>query len=288
MAAFYDDDTSAAQTAFAQATAIDPSRPWPEQYPPTAKPLYDEALRIMTASPPSKVVSAVPGDVNVDGDKDFGKPRLYPGGHLVFVPSSTSSMWVTIPRAPAMSEDGLLVTTAAELLLGLLAGNDKYAPWLSQLAEKEGWTEIALVGAEDVVLFKEGAFFTTSGGKITRERFNAPSMSEKKGPSAATVAGIVLIGVGAGTGAAGLGLNVSSFNNGLPKIGSALIPRSEYDRFKTQNSAGLALTATGLGVAVAGVVVAIVGSTAPSKLAAVPWMSADQSSFSFGIAGRLP
>lgn len=288
MAAFYDDDKAAAQTAFGQATAIDPSRPWPEQYPPTAKPLYDEALRIMTASPPSRVVSSVPGDVNVDGDKDFGKPRLYPGGHLVFVPGSTTSMWVTIPRAPAMPEDGLLVTTAAELLLGLLGGNDKYGPWLSDLAEKEGWTEIALVSNEDVVIFKEGSFFTTSGGKITRERVTAASMREGNAPAPATIAGIILIGVGAGAGAAGLGLNVNSFSDGLPKVGSTLLPRTDYDRLKTQNSAGLALTVTGAGVAVAGIVVAIVGASTPSKIAALPWMSGDASSFSFGVAGRLP
>jgi len=240
----------------------------------------------MTASPPSKVVSSVPGDVIVDGEKDFGKPRLFPGGHLVFVPSSTTSLWVTIPRTPGMSEDGLLVVTAAELLMGLLGGNDKYGPWLGELAEKEGWTEIALVSKDNLVIFKEGAFFTASGQQITRS--SGTAQAQKKGPTAATVAGIVLIGVGAGAGGAGLGLNMSSFNKGLPKIGTNLIPRSDYNALKTQNSAGLALAATGAGIAVAGVVVAIVGASSPSKVAAVPWMNADQNSVSFGIAGRLP
>lgn len=287
MAAFYDDDASAAQAAFAQAAAIDPSRPWPEQYPPTAKPLYDEALRIMTASPPAKVISSVPGEVMVDGEKNYGKPILYPGGHMIFVPDSSTSLWVTIPRAPAMSKDGLLIMTGAELLLGLLAGNDKYAPWLSQLAEEEGWPEIALVSKDEVVIFREGGFFTPTGAKIKRSAGPSASAGAKANP--ATIAGIALIGVGAGIGAAGAGLNVSSYNKGLPQIGSTLIPRTEYDTYKTQNTAGLALTIAGAGVAVAGVVVTVVSLVSPKEeLTVLPWMTADETSVGFGISGRLP
>ena len=286
MAAFYDGDAGAAQTAFSQAASIDPSRPWPDQYPPTPKPLYDEALRVLTASTPVRVVSSVEGEVLVDGEKNYGKPMLYPGGHLIFVPESSTSLWVTIPRAPAMSEDGLLVASSAELLLGLMAGNAKYAPWLGDLAERQGWPEIALVGKDSVVVFREGAFFTPEGTRIQRD---AGGLTRSAAPvNPATVAGIVLIGVGAGTGAAGAGLNVSSFNDGLPTIGSPLLPRADYERFKTQNTAGLALTVTGVGIAVAGAVVTVVSLAAPSKVAlVVPWMSGDDTSVAVGLAGRI-
>ena len=286
MAAYYDEDSVGTQKAFSQAVAIDPSRPWPQQYPPTAKPLYDEALRIMTASAPSKVVASVAGEVRVNGEKDYGKPVLYPGGHLVFVPESSTSLWVTIPRAPAMSEDGLLITTSAELLLGLLGGNDKYGPWLAALAQKEGWAEVALASKDGVVVFKNGGFFDASGNKIKRAEGGGTVQRAQADP--ATIAGIALIGIGAGTGAVGAGLNVSSFNQGLPKIGSTLIPRSEYDQLKTRNTAGLALTVTGAGIAVAGIVVTIASVTAPQKMAVVPWFTADDTSVGFGLAGSLP
>ncbi len=138
MAAFEAGDSPAAQRAFSQAVAIDPSRPWPSQYPPTAKPLFDEALRIMTASAPIRIINTLGGEVRVNGEKDYGKAILYPGGHLVFVPESSTAMWVTIPRAPAVPEEGVLLTTAAELLLGLLDGNDRYAPWLQAVRRAQG------------------------------------------------------------------------------------------------------------------------------------------------------
>ncbi len=284
MAAFYEGDSAEAQTAFSRATAIDPSRPWPKDYSASAKPLYDEALRIMTASPPARVNEQVPGDVNVDGGKDYGNPRLYPGGHLVFVPSSTTSMWVTIPRMPPLSPDGLIIATAADLQTGLLAGDDRYGPWLSEVAQAEGWTQIVLVSADDVVVFRGGSFYTPTGVKIERSISVGPEP-----PAPAAIAGLVLAGVGAGLAGGGLGLNITSYNNGIPQLGGLLVPVTEYDRYKRQNTAGLALTFVGAGVAVAGIVVTAIGLAAPkSKLAAVPWMTADQGSVAFGISGRLP
>jgi hypothetical protein len=284
MAAFYEGDTAEAQTAFSRATAIDPSRPWPKDYSATAKPLYDEALRIMTASPPGRVNELVPGDVNVDGGRDYGNPRLYPGGHLVFVPSSTTSMWVTIPRMPALSSDGLIIATAADLQAGLLAGDDRYGPWLSEVAQAEGWTQIALVSADKVVVFRGGSFFTPGGVKIERT-----TSLRADPPAPAAIAGLVLAGVGAGVAGAGLGLNIRSYNDGIPELGGLLIPVADYDANKRQNTAGLALVFVGAGVAVAGIVVTAIGLAAPkAKLAAVPWIRADQRSVGFGISGRLP
>jgi len=289
MAAFFAGDTARAQDAFSQATAIDPSRPWPREFPPTAKPLYDEALRLMTASPPARVADAVPGDVHVDGRRDYGNPRLYPGGHLVFVPGSTSSLWVTIPRMPPLSPDGLIIATAADVRAGVLAGDDRFGPWLVQASEAEGWTEIVVVTTDAVMLFRGGSFYTPEGIAIPRP---TARLGGAPPPPPAGVAGLVFVGVGAGMLVGGLGLNVTSYEQGIPKLGGLLPPRAEYATYKRQNTIGLVLAGVGSGLAGVGLTMAILGFAQPrgprGRLAALPWATGDAQGLHVGVTGSLP
>lgn len=284
MAAFYDEQTVAAQSAFSQAVAIDPSRPWPTEYPPTAKPLYDEALRVMTASAPIRIVSSVEGEVRVNGEKDFGKAILYPGGHLVFVPETSASLWVTIPRAPGVPEEGILLVPAAELLLGLLAGNDRFAPWLQAEGRAAGWGEVVILSKDGLVQLKDDGFYDAAGNKV---RIQADGSATTTNP--VTVAGVGLLAGGVGIALGGVAANMSAFDRGLPKAGTTLIPKSQYESLERQNTAGLVLAGVGAGVAVAGAVVTVISLVAPDKkVAVVPWMTATDDAVGFGLSGRLP
>ena len=286
MAAFNEDQAAEARRSFGQAAALDPSRPWPTEYPPTAQTVYLDALRDAVAQPPAALVREVEGGVSLNGSADDGTPRLLIGGHLLWAETSRTGLWVQVPGA-GVPEQGVLLTTAVTLISGLLAGNNRYAPWLAAGAAAEGWDEVALVSDDGVVVLRGGAFFGLDGKPI---RIVAEGeVTARPPPKPTTLAGVVLVGVGAGTAAAGLGLNLASYDDALPQVGEVLPPRRVYEGSMTENRAGIGLLAAGAGVAVAGIVVAIVGSIQkPPQVGAVPWLVADESKVAVGITGRLP
>ncbi len=286
MAAFNEDKPAEARRSFGQAAALDPSRAWPSEYPPTAQTVYLDALRDAVAKPPAALVRELEGGVSLNGSADDGTPRLLVGGHLLWADSSRSGLWVSVPAA-GVPEQGIILTTAVKLMDGLLAGNNRYAPWLGALAAAEGWDEVALVSQDGVVVFRGGAFFGLDGKPV--KQIVEGAVVARPPPKPTTIAGLALLGVGAGTAAAGLGLNLASFNEGLPEVGQLLPDRTDYEDSVTQNRAGLGLIGVGAGVAVAGVVIAVVGSIEKTpQVAALPWLVADESQVVFGITGRLP
>ncbi len=286
MAAFNEDKPAEARKSFGQAAALDPSRAWPSEYPPTAQTVYLDALRDAVAKPPAALVREVEGGVSLNGAADDGTPRLLVGGHLLWAESSNSGLWITVPAA-GVPEEGVILTTAVKLMSGLLSGNNRYAPWLSALAAQQGWDEVALVSMDGVVVFRGGAFFGLDGKPI--KQIVEGSVVVRPAPKPTTIAGMALLGVGAGTAAAGLGLNLASFDQGLPEVGQLLPDRADYEDSVTQNRAGLGLIGAGAGVAVAGIVIAVVGVAKKTpEVAAVPWLLADETQVTFGIAGRLP
>jgi len=286
LAGFFEGDSNGARKGFSQAAALDPAREWPTEYPPTAQNAYLDALRDAVAAPPASLVSEAPGPVRLDGAPDDGTPRLLAGGHLLWEASSHTGRWVIIPPGGGLPDTGLLVTTAAQLGHGLLAGDGRYSAWLGEMAAREGWDEVLLVSEKKVVVFRVGAFFNPDGSPVILLE-DAPVASRAIAPP--TLAGIVVTGVGVGLAGAGVGVNMSSYNNRLPEVGQTLPERSIYDAAYSQNRAGLGMAIGGGVAAAAGIVVAVVGSQSDGRtVAALPWIHADETGFVLGIGGTLP
>jgi hypothetical protein len=287
VAHFFAGDRAAALEAFAAAAALDPSRGWPRRYPPAPKDTYLDALRQVVSEPPAKVVSEVPGELLLDGLPAEGKPRLNKGGHLLWAEETKTSLWVDI-QSPGELPDGLLVTTAARLQAGLLTGDERYAPWLIALAAEQGWTEVALVSATWTILLKDGKLETVKADVRALRRAEA-EFKRSKGPRPMTYVGVILGGVGLGLAGIGTGLNVDSYQRGIPKVGEPLLSQADYEPLHAQNQAGLGVAVGGGATAVTGVVVALVGLALPAqKVAMAPWMSSDGDTLTFGIGGTLP
>ncbi len=186
-----------------------------------------------------------------------------------------------------MPDSGVLVTTAAQLGHGLLSGDGRYAPWLTEVSRGEGWDEVLLVSEKKVIVFRVGAFFNPDGSPVLLLEETPVVRATVSGPS---IAGIVLTGVGVGAAGVGAGLNLAAYNSGLPDVGQTLPVRSTYDAAFTQNRVGLGMVIGGAAAGIAGIVVAIAGagSGGNDTVAALPWIQADGRGFVVGIGGQLP
>jgi hypothetical protein len=289
VASFFEDDRDGARESFARAAATAPGREWPVDWPPTPQPVYLEALRQVTANPPAALVVEIDGKVIHNGTLADASPRLLAGGHMLWMPATETGMWITVPPRPDLPENGVLLTSAGRLREGLLAGDARYAPWLQTVADKEGWDDIVLVSPDGAVRYQNGEFTAlgATGKRLAAKARRKARESKKLG--ALPIAGLVVVGVGAGTTAAGLGLNLSSFRSGLPQVGDILPPRPEYEAKVQQNKAGLGMAIAGGATVATGAIITIIGASIPGGgVAALPWFSADADGVAFGISGRLP
>ena len=253
----------------------------------------------MNASPPATLVVELDGEVMHNGTPADGSPRMLAGGHLLWMPATETGMWVTVPPREQLPELGVLITSAGQLREGLMSGNDRYAPWLKAVAEAEGWDDLVLVSPEGAVRYKDDTFTAlgATGKRLAAKARRRARESKKLGTL--PIAGLIVVGVGAGTTAAGLGLNLSAYRSGLPKVGDILPERSVYESKVQQNKAGLGMAIAGGATVATGAIITIIGgriliitiigvSIPGGGLAALPWFSADGETVAFGISGRLP
>ena len=249
IAHYFEGRASQARTALSQATAIDPSRPWDDAWPPSPKPVFLEALQEMLEAD-STALRVEVDDLTVDGRPvERGESNtIRPGGHLL--QAGGEALWVTV--GPERTRSGVVVTTADQLSAGLLAGDGAYAPWVAHKARAEGWNEVAILSSDGVVVFQQGA--------ITRSTVYLPG-EKRPGPKPGVVAGLALVAAGGGAAAVGLSLNVDSWSRGVYS-GGALMPQDGYEALVSQNRAGLVMAIAGAAVAAAGVAVTVAGSKA--------------------------
>ena len=219
-----------------------------------------------------------------------GPPRLYPGGHLIWVTSQATGFWVDVPAIDELPPEGLVVTTAGKLRDGLIRGDARYTPWIAMKAAEKGWDEVLFVGAGSISRFKDGQLIP---GDETEEGLAAAKADADAAQTSArgrTVAGLAMVGAGAVLAGVGVGLNMSSYSDGLPKVGEALVDRAIYDESYDRNRAGFGIAIAGGVTAAAGLAMtAIALATAPrGGVAAAPWFATDGETVAFGISGRLP
>lgn len=289
VAKYFEDDRAGAEASFARAAAIAPGRDWPTDWPPTPQPTYLSALRSVTANPPASLTVEMDGTVIHNGIEHDGSPRMLAGGHLLFVESTNSGFWIEVPPRDALPEQGILLTTAGQLREGLMVGDEKYAPWIDAVAKAEEWDDVVLVSQDGAVRYKDGVFtpLGNTGKRLAaRARRRAKANNQLAGPA---IAGLVTVGIGAGLAGAGVGINMAAYNAGIPKAGSTLIPRADYESYVTQNKVGLGLSIAGGVTAATGAILTVIGVAAPpGTFAAAPWFVTDGQTTAFGITGRLP
>lgn len=289
VAKYFEGNKEGAMAAFAMAAAIAPGREWPDDWPPTPQPTYLEALRQVNASPPANLVVELDDKVIHNGIESDDSPRLLAGGHLLWIPKTETGMWITVPIREELPEQGVLITSGGQLRKGLMTGQPQYAPWIQAVADKEGWEDVVLVSPDGAMRY-QGGEFTALGSTNKRLAANARRQARAaKKLGAVPIAGLIVVGVGAGTTAAGLGLNLASYSSGLPRVGDILPERAAYEAKVDQNKAGLGLAIAGGATVAAGAIITIIGLSAPGdEVAAVPWFVADSETVAFGISGRLP
>ncbi len=249
------DDAKAVEN-FATAAALDPQRAWDTRYPPTAKESFLRGLQ--------RMFDSARADVRVEVDAAFlngeqigpaSAPTLVAGRHIVRVGGAT--LLVSVPDLKSRDED-VIVTTARALVAGLLEGDNDYAPWLANLAARKKWgDEVLVVGGSEPLLMRARKFegSTLAGGDA--------------GPDPKII-GAALLGIGAGTAAAGVSLHLVAYDEaGVQESGLVLVQEEAYAPLVSQNRAGFATAI--IGGAVMGVGLATtIGSLASGKSVAAP------------------
>lgn len=288
IAHFFAGEEAAAQHGFAAAAAIDPARDWPKRYPPKPKSLYLDALRDVVAEPPAPVLNEITSGALLDGAPITPNTRLHKGGHLLWVEESGTALWLELDSPAALGDEGLLVTTAANLQDGLLTGDSRYKRWLVDLAEAQGWTEVALVSEGWTILLKDGELEIVKADVRALRRAEA-ELRRSKGIHPMTAVGIALAGGGVAVAGVGTGVNMSTYRDGIPQVGEPLLGRTDYEALQGQNQAGMGLAIGGGAAALTGVVVSLVGLAMPApKVVAMPYLQHDGETTTFGLAGRFP
>jgi hypothetical protein len=276
---FNDGDEAGAKTSFARAAAIDRTREWPKQYPPTAKTVYLEALQAALGGDPAplkvEITSLIVDGVQADASDP---PALVEGGHLVVI--DDRAVWVTVPPRGERPKSGLILTTGARLLTGIVSGNRTYAPWLTACLSELGAESFLIITTGAPRLFRDGRFQTP-----------APLVEASSAPQAGAptpLPGIVIAGAGGGLSAVGLVLHLQAYEEGdLDDMGGVDVLEADYAGLLARNRAGFGLALTGGALVGTGIVVAIVSSVSGSPTAAVPWIAPTRSGVAFGLAGRF-
>ena len=192
LSAFNNEDVDGAKKAFAAAAVIDTGRPWDDSYPPTAKPLFLEALQDAVAPANVREIRSTVASAYLDGAALASTARLAVGGHIVV--AGGKALWLDVPAGTSP----LLVSTARALSADVLAGGADGALWLAGLSADKGWDDVLVVGDGTARRFRGTGFV---GGDLLARSGPDPVLIAGLGT---TGAGVVLLAVGGGMrGAAG-------------------------------------------------------------------------------------
>ncbi|MCO4773555.1 MAG: hypothetical protein KDA24_26215 [Deltaproteobacteria bacterium] len=289
IAAFYDDQMDRAADFFARAAALDPARPWPNEYPPAPKAVYLESFKDALASPPANFRSEFEGTVRLDGRVWTGEPRLYVGSHIVWVEELGLGVGIEVPARTELPNGEIVLTSGARLEAGLLAGAMTYEPLLHDLAEASSWDSAVLVSADGVLEYRSRTFVLPP--KMEAELSRAAKRAA--GPSPLTIGGLGMAVAGGGLAGAGLGLYFQTTSAGRVRVGEPLKTPEQYQTLDTRSDAGLAIVIAGGATAITGVTLAIIGAAQRAKqreqaVVVAPWFIGSRDGAAVGISGRLP
>ena len=284
LSAFNNEDVDGAKKAFAAAAVIDTGRPWDDSYPPTAKPLFLEALQDAVAPANVREIRSTVAGAYLDGAALATGARLAVGGHIVV--AGGKALWLDVPAGTSP----LLVTTASALSADVLAGGADGALWLAGLSADNGWADVLVVGDGTARRFRGTGFV---GGDLLARSGPDPVLIAGLGT---TGAGVVLLAIGGGLrGAAGAAATEAGLvpkDDGGWTVSSSTDPatfQEDYPAIKRQGDGGVALVVIGGAVTAAGVAVTVISLVGGKKqgVAVVPWLSPTNAGAAFGVVGRF-
>lgn len=270
LAAFNRGDANSARTAFTAAAVIDPGLAWPSEYPPTAQPLFLEALQAALRSP-AVVFTSVPAGLVVDGAAVAADTplSLVPGPHVLQLHDAVLS--VVVPPGAK----GHALAVGQDLALGVTQGTPLSARWFAEASSARG-EEALLVRPDGVFRSLNGQWVAAGRGRNTSIR-----------PA------VVLAAAGGAAVAVGLALNIGSYDAAaLSKVGDQWVSEGEsasYPRLQALNGIGLGTAITGAVVAAVGIgwgVRAEVIRHRGVRTVALPWLHASGEGVTLGLSGR--
>lgn len=269
---FEEGHTEDALSDFTVAASLDPKRAWDPTYPPGAKELYLSALQDVFERQRLGVRVEVESAL-IDGDAVglATKARVIAGTHVVRIGDDV--FLAEVSNDEARAHEDVVLTTSRKLVAGLQAGEERYAPWLADLAEGRSWGDSVLVlGGETPQLMRYRSF-------------DEPTVSAGVGPE---TIGPVLMGVGGGLLGVGLALHGAAYNDaGIQEPSKrVLVDSTTYERLVSQNRAGFGLAVAGGVVLGAGLVTTIIGLTGGSPKATA-WAAPTEGGVTLGIGGRF-
>ena len=153
LAGFYSEEPETAARCFQAAAAIDPTRPWNDDYAPAPTATFLEALQDVLNNPgvPLEIDAGV-GRVQLDGRAVTGRVEgLSAGRHFVQVgdPGSMRGLHVTLP--PGL--DPVALVTGEGMEHRVMRGDPAVAWLLTEAATEAGWDEVLLVSELGILSF---------------------------------------------------------------------------------------------------------------------------------------
>ncbi len=273
---FNEGDQDAARAAFGHAAAIDRTRDWPKEYPPTAKTVYLEGLKAAVGGDPAPLRVEVDG-LSVDGTAvdPAAPPALVEGGHLLAL--GDHALWVTVGPRSARPASGLVLTDGAKLAEGIGAGRAAYAPWVTAACARLGADGLLVVATDGAWTFRDGAF--------SRPATPDSDASASPGPA---LPGAVLAGTGGALLGVGLAVHFQAYKEAEPDAnGGVPVPEADYPGVLARNRAGFGLAVAGGALVGTGIVVIVVSKLTGSPVAAGPWVAPSPQGVGFGFTGRF-
>ncbi len=267
------DQEAEALEDFVTAASIDPKREWNAAYPPAAKEVFVAGLQQAFARQRVAVrVEVQPAWIDGESFGPSSRPRLIAGQHILRLTDTT--FVVEVKDDEANGED-IVLTNARRLIAGLYDGENRYAPWLADLAASKKWGSTVLVLGGDDPQTLSGRVF--EGGK-----------DSGSGPPPAAVGG-VLMGVGAGMVGVGLAVHMGAYDSaGKQPSGRVLVNEEAYGPLVTQNRVGFGVMVGGGVVLGAGLVTTIVGLATGTPPPVTAWFApAPHGGVALGFGGRF-
>lgn len=271
LAAFNGGNVAEAKEAFTAAAVVDPARAWPSEYPPTAQPLFLEALQAALRTP-AVVQTSFPAGLRIDGAFPAADAplSLVPGPHIV----ELGPVVLAVDVLARAKDHGIVAS--ADLLTGLAEGSALAARWFEEELARRAVVDALLVRPDGVFRLVSGAFAPAS-----------------RRPTVSIRPGIVLAVSGGAVAAFGLALNLGSYEAaGLVEVGGQKAFQgldADYQKLRAANAIGLGAAVAGGVAAVIGVGWSIHGEVSRHRrvsATASPWVIASGDGAALGFAGR--
>ena len=287
-ALFEGDRLEEARAAFTRAAVLDVTTRWDDRYPPDAARVFGGAVAEAEEAPAARLQVLdsfkLHPEIRIDGGTFPGDGALAAGEHRVLVHRrDEGEQFFTVALQPGETVSLVPADTIIEALFSGGEGHDAAADALAAAMEWTGAAEayIAVPHQEKVYRFKAASREVRvvpgppEGGTVATVTPPPPAVQQPPTatPRATTldpaqqqrIAGVVIMGVGGATSAAGFILHAHQYDQGLVET-----DRARYEWQRDANVAGFVIGVAGIATAVTGLVLFLDPRARESQVTLVP------------------